>query len=75
MTYRRSDFDELPGWDDDDHEEALAAFRRSFAHLKTAFPDLPAPEGIGARHYFETFFVPHQVVPFLRMVRITDTFL
>lgn len=51
----------LPGWEDDDHAAALAAFAKSFRELKRAFPDLRSPDGEPAKRYFEETFVAQRV--------------
>lgn len=59
-------FADLPGWRDDRHEEALAAFRRGCARMagaawRAACAGAAAHEG-DARGFFESRFVPHRVV-------------
>lgn len=61
MNDQALDYAELPGWPDDDHSAAHDAFLKSFAQLRTAFPDLPEPGNLPARQYFETYFAPHAV--------------
>ncbi len=61
MTYEALDYADLPGWTDDDHSAARDAFLKSFAQLRKAFPGLPAPAGMPAIQYFETYFTPHAV--------------
>lgn len=49
--------DQLPGWDDDDLDAALAAYKASFQLLKAARPSLPEPGPLAARTYFQDNFV------------------
>jgi membrane-bound lytic murein transglycosylase A len=42
LVLRPSSFSALPGWDDDRHEEALAAFRRSCASIMELPPGQPS---------------------------------
>ena len=78
-TLRPLSFDALPGWADDDHAAALAAFRRSAQHYESASPALrqglpPDPALIAAfrqalawtgpaRDFFETAFQPFAIIP------------
>lgn len=54
-------FAELSGWDDDDLEAALGAFRLSFDQIRQTYPDLPAPGSTPARQYFEQHFAVEAV--------------
>jgi membrane-bound lytic murein transglycosylase A len=45
----------LPGWADDDHSAALAAYRRSFHRLGRGWPEAPAPLA-DARDFFASQF-------------------
>jgi membrane-bound lytic murein transglycosylase A len=71
-------FADLAGWAGEDHEAALAVFRRSCAEiakdapaLRTALPASPelkracaaGPVPGGARAFFEAFFAPFEAIP------------
>lgn len=62
MRYEPVDYRDLPGWAEDDHAAALAAFRLSADDLRKAVPDLSGGDADNARGYFEANFVPHRVV-------------
>ena len=36
LVLKHIDFSEIPGWQDDDHALALAAFKRSYEEIKSA---------------------------------------
>lgn len=62
LSYRALAFDALPGWRDDDHGAALAAFRLSCRHLGEDWREVCAlaeetPDAV-ARSFFEARFVP-----------------
>ncbi|MBU2531834.1 MAG: MltA domain-containing protein [Alphaproteobacteria bacterium] len=60
MTNRPLAFCDLDGWEGDDHEAALAAFRQSFEQLRADYPLLPEPGNEPARSYFEINFQPQR---------------
>lgn len=51
----------IAGWQGDDAECALGAFRQSFSILQDAYPNLPPPDGMAARDYFERHFVAERI--------------
>lgn len=77
VTYKRVDFTDLPGWQCDDHADALSAFilscrvllsspgpfdRLALANAMEAALGTPSPPDRGeARAFFEKHFVPHRV--------------
>lgn len=64
MTYEPIAFAALPGWELDDHDAALRAFRNSFDHLRKSFPALAAPStATSPRAYFEEHFQAHRILP------------
>lgn len=74
LTFRPLTFAELPGWNEDDHAAALAAFSRSASlflrpqdnaseHLSTVMRDaLKNADPASARRFFECWFEPYAIV-------------